>query len=69
VGLGPGHEAPLVEEGNSTPLERGMVFTVDPGCFLEGGHKDLPIHIEDDVLVTETGAETLTTYTKELIVV
>jgi Xaa-Pro aminopeptidase len=69
VGLGPVHEAPLVEEGNSTLLEPGMIFTVDPGCFIEGGYKDLPVHLEDDILVTETGAENLTLYTHEMVVV
>ena len=69
VGLGPVHEAPLVEEGNQTLLEPGMIFTVDPGCFIQGGFKDLPVHIEDDILVTETGAESLTPYTLELVIV
>lgn len=69
VGLGPVHEAPLVEEGNQTLLEPGMIFTVDPGCFIQGGYKDLPIHIEDDILVTATGAESLTVYTREMVVV
>ncbi len=69
VGLGPVHEAPLVEEGNQTLLEPGMIFTVDPGCFIQGGYKDLPVHIEDDILVTETGAESLTRYTREMVIV
>jgi Xaa-Pro dipeptidase len=69
VGLGPVHEAPLVEEGNKILLEPGMVFTVDPGCFIKGGYKDLPIHVEDDILVTEDGAESLTPYTLEMVVV
>ena len=46
-----------------------MVFAVDPGCFIRGGYKDLPVHIEDDILVTETGAESLTVYTRDLVVV
>jgi Xaa-Pro aminopeptidase len=69
VGLGPVHEAPLLEEGNQTVLQPGMVFAVDPGCFIRGGYKDLPVHIEDDILVTEIGAESLTVYTRDLVVV
>lgn len=69
VGLNHGHEAPLVEEGNQMPLEPGVIFTVDPGCFIQGGYKDLPVHVESDILVAATGAETLTRYTLEMIVV
>jgi Xaa-Pro aminopeptidase len=63
------HEAPRV--GRPDPdapvrLEVGMVFTIEPGAYLEhvGG-----VRVEDDVLVTETGAELLTTAPRELIAV
>jgi len=63
------HEAPRV--GRADPeapsvLEAGMVFTIEPGAYLEhvGG-----VRVEDDVLVTETGAELLTTAPRELIAV
>jgi Xaa-Pro aminopeptidase len=69
VGLAPGHEAPLIQEGESLILEPGMVFTIDPGCFVSGQDRDTPIHIEDCVVVTETGCEILSNYTRELVVV
>jgi Xaa-Pro aminopeptidase len=63
------HEAPRVgrvdPEAPAT-LEVGMVFTLEPGAYLEhvGG-----VRVEDDVLVTETGADLLTTAPRELIAV
>jgi len=60
------HEEPGIVEGNDMPLEEGMVFTVEPGVYLEGWGG---IRIEDDVVVTEGGCETLTTFSRELRVV
>jgi len=47
-------------------LEPGMVFTVEPGLYFHGDEEGCPdrfrgigVRIEDDVLVTETGAEVL----------
>jgi len=43
-----------------------MVFTIDPGVFIE---RDVPIHIEDTVVVTANGYENLNAFTHEMIVV
>jgi Xaa-Pro aminopeptidase len=52
--------------GKSVKLEPGMVLTVEPGCYIRPA-KNVPkafwnigIRIEDDVLVTKSGREVLT---------
>jgi Xaa-Pro dipeptidase len=40
-----------------------MVFTVEPGLYREG---EAGVRIEDDMLVTAEGAESLTTFPREL---
>jgi Xaa-Pro aminopeptidase len=69
VGLRGGHEWPLVQDHEPMPAEVGMVFTVDPGCFITGQVRDTPIHIEDVVVVTLAGCENLTPFRRDLIVV
>lgn len=41
----------------STPLAAGMVFTIEPGIYIPD--EAIGIRIEDDILVTDTGAELL----------
>lgn len=46
-------------------LEPGMVVTVEPGAYVDGFGG---VRIEDDVLVTRTGAERLTHFPRDLTV-
>ncbi|MFQ6107322.1 MAG: M24 family metallopeptidase [Thermoplasmata archaeon] len=45
-------------------LEKGMVFTVEPGIYVRGYGG---VRIEDDVAVTKDGCEVLTTASRDLI--
>ena len=60
------HEYPSLTETNSLKLEEGMVFTIEPGIYVPGV---AGVRIEDDVLVTKDGVETLTKFPKELQVI
>ncbi|HEY6059883.1 MAG TPA: Xaa-Pro peptidase family protein [Gemmatimonadales bacterium] len=51
-----GHEPPYLVEGNDTPLEPGMVFTIEPGIYQPD---KFGVRIEDDTLVTDAGVEVL----------
>ena len=58
------HEGPGLSFRSETKLEPGMIVTVEPGIYVPqvGGCR-----IEDDVLITETGREILSSSPKELI--
>ncbi|SIS40545.1 M24 family metallopeptidase [Salimicrobium flavidum] len=60
------HEFPSMSHLNDDTLQPGMTFTIEPGIYNPaiGG-----VRIEDDVLITEDGYETLTKTTKELRII
>lgn len=60
------HEAPYMVVGNQRLLEPGMVFTVEPGIYRAG---EIGVRIEDNLLVTEDGAESLTRFERDLMVI
>ena len=68
-GLGHGlgrvvHDHVAFSQRSQLVLAPGMVLTVEPGIYLDGWGG---VRIEDDVLVTETGCEVLTTAPRELV--
>lgn len=67
------HDAGLYfKNGQPTPLEPGMTFTIEPGFYIQpddvgllagdlpGGFQSFGIRIEDDILITDSGCEVLT---------
>ena len=70
-GLGHGvglevHEAPRLAKSDDSALQAGNVVTVEPGVYLSGR---LGVRIEDLVVVTDDGAEILSSIDKDLITV
>ncbi len=69
-GLGHGiglevHEYPSINRLGEKIVEPGMVFTVEPGVYIEG---EFGVRIEEDVLMTEDGLEILTDLDRDIFV-
>ena len=60
------HEDPYVMRKNYELLEKGMVITIEPGLYKD---KHLGIRVEDDVLITNEGCKSLTSFDRELRVI
>ena len=70
-GLGHGvgldiHEDPVVNPSSGQMLEKGMVFTVEPGIYIPGFGG---VRIEDLVALKQDGVEVLTKTDKNLIII
>lgn len=63
-GLGmEGHEPPYMHGANDLILREGMTFTIEPGIYLPGRGG---VRVEDDVIITADGCESLSTLPREL---
>ncbi len=62
IGLS-GHESPSVTHTNDLPMQEGMVFSVEPGIYLEG---EFGVRLEEIVVVTAQGAERLSKLPREV---
>lgn len=60
------HEYPSIHGRNTDVIQPGAVFTIEPGIYVPGVGG---VRIEDDVLVTNSGVEVLTSFPKELTVI
>ena len=57
------HEEPYIRGDNERILEEGMTFTIEPGIYLTGRGG---ARIEDDMVVTSSGGESLSTLSRGL---
>ncbi|UXA11294.1 Xaa-Pro peptidase family protein [Mycobacterium sp. SMC-8] len=60
------HEEPYIVAGNTLPLQEGMAFSVEPGIYFPG---QWGARIEDIVVVTADGAESVNNRPHDLVVV
>ncbi len=60
------HEAPYIVGDSQSQLETGMTFTVEPGIYLPGRGG---VRIEDNIVVTEIGGESMSSFDRALTIV
>ncbi|HZS27822.1 MAG TPA: Xaa-Pro peptidase family protein [Candidatus Angelobacter sp.] len=58
-----GHEWPYLVRGNTLPLAPNMTFSDEPGIYIRG---EFGIRLEDDMHITENGAELFTPQSPDL---
>lgn len=59
------HEPPWITRGSEFEIETGMTFSIEPGIYLPGR---FGARVEDIVAVTDSGCETLTGFTHDLVI-
>ena len=60
------HEPPSVMRGNDDVVKEGMIFTIEPGLYLEGWGG---VRIEDDLWIRADGPDSLTSFPRDLQIV
>lgn len=60
------HERPFISEEDTTVLEEGMTFTIEPSIFWPG---TVGVRVEDMFVCRPGGAECLNTYSRDLVAV
>jgi Xaa-Pro dipeptidase len=60
-----GHEPPYIFSENQLLLKPGMCHTIEPGIYLAGKGG---VRIEDDIVVTDKGADCLSNLPRELLI-
>lgn len=60
------HEEPYISGISDTILEEGMVFSIEPGIYIEG---EFGVRIEDIVVLTKDGCKRLNNHTRELTII
>ncbi len=60
------HEEPYIGENNETIIENNMVFSIEPGFYIEGVHG---ARIEDIVICTPDGPESINKQSRDLVII
>jgi Xaa-Pro dipeptidase len=60
------HEEPYIKKDNSTKLDEGMAFTIEPGIYLPN---EFGVRVENSYIITDAGYDPLTSNPRDLIIV